>query len=279
MISQGTQRTGQSRRVLAVVTVILGALFSACPTPLDTPGNAPDLLIQACLNRMACNEIPSLSICLTNTNKTYIFDKSHQKGRIDCMAAAKTCDELRACRVFRYHCPPDPKGIPTCEPGYECLEGVSGQSWCGTGFCDASQPWTRCEGNVEIDCRDGIEIRRNCEAVGPGVLCEEGLGCTGAGHPCSYSRCEDGKIIACIAKKETEAMECYSPHVPLSCPSDSATCLPDRELECDPITFIGLCSNDSLTFCDGYIRMLSCKEWGFQGCTFVEGDWHARCYR
>lgn len=252
-------------------------ILSACPVPEEAV-NASDLLIRACLNMMACDHIYSVSMCLINSNAEHILHYSSQRARIDCLAAAKNCDELDACRVHLYSCPPDPSGKPTCDLGLKCMTGASGEAWCGTGTCDDFPSRRRCEGDIEVSCDDGVEVRRDCKALAPGVQCVDGNGCSGTGPFCRYSRCEEGKVVHCLALQETEAIDCYSPHMPLTCPKDRARCVPDPDMECDPMTFFGLCNGDRLAFCDGNIRQLSCKEWGYGGCSVVKGDWHGRCH-
>lgn len=147
--------------------------------------------------------------------------------------------------------------------------------YCGDEPCESSALTLTCDQNVEIACSDGVAARRDCGTLGPGIACRDGVGCSGTGPHCYYSRCVDGEVVSCLHSFETGAAPCVSTIIPMTCESTAASCHPAPDLECDPVKFKDACNSGKLSLCDGSRREIACSDFGFTRCEGEPGM--ARC--
>lgn len=143
--------------------------------------------------------------------------------------------------------------------GTGCVQDRIGQLWCGPGdMCDSG---ASCEGDVALQCINGVMVRTDCA---PGS-CADGY-CTGEGEECDgpVFRCDGNVAVTCLNGRihREECVVCSE--------SDGAFCATGEA--CERST----CDGSQLLGCvDGAVHRTDCEAIGFSGCEQTETG--ARC--
>lgn len=219
---------------------------------------------------------------------------------IACLAAARDCTGVATCVYgspepclrppgnafcrgdFAVHCiQPGLDSAEDCasagflrDPGATCLKGDSGNAECGFGRCGTA-PSAACDGNVALQCSDGVLLRWTCPSgshCGPDPSNPGAGTCIGDGAPCTADRCDGSDAIWCVEQREWR-LACGHLPIPGACTLDDAgvaSCAPEPDLACDPSQYLDHCDGARLVYCDGDEREIDCTTLGFTGCGPVQ---------
>ena len=171
--------------------------------------------------------------------------------------------------------------------GMDCFIDSDGNAICGLGYCDPSNFYSSCFGNILIYCQKGVITVADCTAAG--LICLSGDGnpgrCAGAGQVCDESttpRLCNGEILSgCIGGRIAE-IDCSELIENWTCGESEGTagCIPSGN-ECHAYPLLGSdidenCNGNCVVTClDGYIQQLCCDDFGLGEC--IDLGRAARC--
>ncbi len=173
-------------------------------------------------------------------------------GRVSCAGSAATCEDYLVCFGIDPNEACDPDAGDFCVGGTtlkecrrlgdtkafaettDCTQDPHGNTscmlsppdWarCASGSCTEDQ--TRCEGNVRIECYDGVERRRDCALEGEVcVSTADGSRCA-SGQTCSDSACDGDDYVRCNEGYVSSRFDCSTigPDYTCATSNDGAGC-------------------------------------------------------
>ncbi len=206
-----------------------------------------------------------LSACDGNEFLSCEGESSAESTAVDCAALGGTCGEHKTAGLVERGC-------------------ISAR------LCPQGAPEHRCDGDVVIDCQDGIADKNACPR---GSRCTSGKDENGAptahcrstsGRECSLvgsAFCEGDTAYACVQNGRFAGLhsaDCAALGLACTMRSGRVACVKRGEAECAPSP--ASCIGDDLRFCAaGESFHVSCKELGFSGCDSAGGGGEALCAR
>jgi hypothetical protein len=242
-----------------------GDSFLKCVSDLELSGASPSRLAFAndallCVQRAGA-DCAEVGRCMGETKVPNPSCTQHCEGSvtIDCNggAGSELVESRLDCAVW----------------GETCVMSTQGKAECATRACTESS--TTCDGNVVVECYDGVETREECKA---GTTCDtNGVStfdspCKPTGPACTADRCDGNVAVDCNNGVEGARRNCslVAGH----------QCLLEQDLSelyahCDLLqSVIDQCQNVEPTCTNGVIsdcfvsgpRTYDCKAHGWAGC-------------
>lgn len=151
--------------------------------------------------------------------------------------------------------------------GSLCLATGESEHMCGTAGCSpGSMPY--CDGEVFVECRDGVLRRVNCPERGLRCYDAPGAsGCLASADPCDRDYCQDGRLVFCLFGAAVRSLHCAMADAGLDCvnfgESEGPTCgVPAEQSEC---AYTDHCDGDTIQICSGG------REYSFDCSAFLDG--------
>jgi hypothetical protein len=257
-----------------------------------------DVGLGACLEIAACgigmNGVSQCTAGVSAVENPYFAEKLHINSlMVTCIAAAKSCDDVRKCfngGVTPQSCPApsvscDGSNLTACTAaggtggqlgttrfdcasiGLTCVAG-RGATDCGLGACTGLS--AACVGNVLQACDAmGILRRFDCGWFGARCMATPTAGCRGTGAACSGTdalRCDGTVLVSCTGGAEAR-FDCGSIHLgcfagvngkPFGCALAG---------DCDAQQQTPTCTGSTLAVCDaGKYVNVDCTAGGYSSC-------------
>jgi len=270
-------------------------------------------LVASCSDEHDASNLQTPAACVD----WYVVNSRDESPLATCVMRARSCEDVTRCT----HPPPNPSAEGYCRahPGvltacenshlYTCQgsEGVEStavdcselggtcrekrvgelveRGCTSPSLCPADAPEHRCDGDIIVDCQDGIASRDPCPA---GWRCaatkdDQGVRCvSGRGRECDLAGtafCEGDVAYACVQNGRYAGLhsaDCAAMGLACAVRSGRVSCVHRGPPTC--ATSPASCAGDDLRFCaNGDTFRVSCKDLGFARCDPSGGGGAALC--